>query len=364
MRSGSRKLLYTLIGLGLLGFLLYRSRGLIHAADINWAKLLQTVHEANLYLLILAVIAIYACYAIRSLRWQLFQRNLGPSRFWPIYSMTLAGFAAIFLLGRAGEPVRPLLLARKEKLPVADMFGIYLLERLFDFASMAVIAAIGSLLFKAQADSGEKARAVEIATKTGGVLLSVGVLVAIGALVYLRFHGTSLLERRLQARLVQHGWRARGARIVLGCVRGVQTIHTWGELSLAVFYSMLHWIVVLMIYYWVSASFRGTLGRISLSGAMLLLAITLAGSVVQLPTVGGGSQAASIIAYTEILRVDNETAIVAAIVIWLITFVACSLAGVPLLIHEGLSLGKLREMAELEKEAAEEAALRQGESTK
>lgn len=364
MRSGARKLLYTLIGLGLLAFLLYRSRGFIRPANFSWAKLLQTVRGANPYLLILCVIAIYACYAIRSLRWQLFQRNLGPSRFWPIYSMTLAGFSAVFLLGRAGEPVRPLLLARKEKLPVADMFGIYLLERLFDFGSMAVIAAIGSLLFKVRADSGDKARAVEIATRTGGVFLATGVLLAIGALVYLKFHGTSLLEKRLQVWLLRHGWRARAARIVLGCVRGVQAIRTWGELSLAVCYSIVHWGLVLLIYLGVSASFGGTLATIGLSGAMLLLAISLAGSAVQLPAVGGGSQAASIIAFTEILRVDNESALVAAIVIWLITFVACSLAGVPLLIHEGLSLGKLRRMAELEKETAEEAAARQGEPTK
>jgi glycosyltransferase 2 family protein len=345
MRSGARNLLYTLIGLGLLALLLYRSRGFFRPADFNWAKLLQTVRGANLYLLILCVVTIYACYAIRALRWQLFQRNLGSSRFWPIYSMTLAGFAAIFLLGRAGEPVRPLLLARKEKLPVADMFGIYLLERLFDFGSMAVIAAIGSLLFKARADSGDKARAVEIATRTGGVILSVGVLIAIGALVYLKLHGTSLLEKRLQVRGIEHGWKARTARIFLGCVRGVQTIRTWGELWLAVSYSMVHWVLVLMIYLWVSASFGGTLATIGLSGAMLLLAITLTGSVVQLPTIGGGSQAAAMIAYTEIFRVEKESALVAAIMLWLITFVVCSLAGVPLLIREGLSLGELRKMA-------------------
>jgi len=52
----------------------------------------------------------------------------------------------------------------------------------------------------------------------------------------------------------------------------------------------------------------------------------------------------------------------ASIVLWLITFAACSLAGVPLLIHEGLSLGKLKEMAEHEKEAAIEGAAQQGDS--
>jgi hypothetical protein len=46
----------------------------------------------------------------------------------------------------------------------------------------------------------------------------------------------------------------------------------------------------------------------------------------------------------------------------MITFAACSLVGVPLLIHEGFSLGKLREMAEREKEAAVKGVARQGES--
>jgi hypothetical protein len=48
--------------------------------------------------------------------------------------------------------------------------------------------------------------------------------------------------------------------------------------------------------------------------------------------------------------------------LWLISFAACSLAGVPLLIHEGFSLGKLRELAENEKEAAGAVTPRQGES--
>jgi len=241
MRSSSRKLLIAVILLCVLGLLFYRTSGFIHPAGFSWAKVLEAVREADPYLLIQCIVAIYVCYAIRSLRWKLFQRNLGPSRFWPVYAMTLAGFSAIFLLGRAGEPVRPLLLARKEKLPVADMFGIYVLERLFDFASMAVIAAIGLLLFEARSDSGGKTTALEIATKTGGAFLSAGVLVAIGALVYLRLHGTSLLERRLQGWLAGQGWRARVARIVLGFVRGIQTIRTWADLTLAVIYSAVHW---------------------------------------------------------------------------------------------------------------------------
>src|SRR5467141_2605089 len=362
MQKSSRKLVVVLIGLLVLGFVVYRSSGMIHLADFSGAKLLHAVRHANPFLLILSILAIYACYALRSLRWKVFQNNLGPSRFGPIYAMTLAGFAAIFLLGRAGEPVRPLLLARKEKLPVADLFGIYALERLFDLASTAVIAAVGLLLFQSRGHAGETAGKLETAARTTGSLLFAGVVGAIAFLLYLRLHGSALLERRLQGWVIAHGWRGRIAGIILGFVRGVQAIQTASDLVLSVFLSAAHWFLVLLVYLWVSHSFGGTLGTISLGDAMLVMAFTLVGSAVQLPGVGGGSQVASFLAYTTIFGVEKEPAAAASIVMWLITFAASSLAGVPLLIHEGFSLGKLREMAEHEKEAAGESAAQQGES--
>jgi glycosyltransferase 2 family protein len=353
MRSSSRKLLIALLGLVVLGLVIYFSRGFIHLQDFSGEKLLHAVRGANPYLLALSIVAIYCCYALRALRWKVFQANLGPSRFWPIYTMTLAGFSAVFLLGRAGEPVRPVLLARKERLPVADMFGIYVLERIFDLASMAVIAAIGLLLFKSHARVGEQAGALEAAAKTTGTIFSAGVLGAIGFLVYLRLHGTALLERSLQGWLTTRGWRAMVARVLLGLARGVQAIRSAGELILALFYSAAHWFLVLLVYLWVSHAFGGALGSLSLGDAMLVLAFTLAGSAVQLPGVGGGAQVATFLAFTTVLGVQKELAAAAAIVLWLISFAACSLAGVPLLFHEGFSPGKLRELAQHEKQELE-----------
>jgi uncharacterized protein (TIRG00374 family) len=353
MRFSSSKLLIALLGLVVIGLVIYLSRGFIHLQDFSGQKLLHAVRGANPYLLGLSIVAIYGCYALRALRWKVFQGNLGPSRFWPIYAMTLAGFSAVFLLGRAGEPVRPVLLARKERLPVADMFGIYVLERIFDLASMAVIAAIGLLLFKSHARVGEQAGTLEAAAKTTGTVFSAGVLGAIGFLVYLRLHGTALLERGLQVWLRALGWRAMVARILLGLARGVQAIRSAGELLLALFYSAAHWFLVLLVYLWVAHAFGGALGAIGLGDATLVLAFTLAGSAVQLPGVGGGAQVATFLAFTTVLGVEKEPAAAAAIVLWLISFAACSLLGVPLLFHEGFSPRKLREIAQHEKQEME-----------
>jgi uncharacterized protein (TIRG00374 family) len=359
MSASSRKVLLVIIAVAVLGFVIYRSSGFINLAGFSGAKLWSVARNANPYYLLLSLVGIYVCYGLRAARWQVFQTNLGPSNFWTIYRLTLAGFASIFLLGRAGEPIRPLLLARKERLPVADMFGLYFLERLFDTACTAVIAGLGLVLFESHAhtisgEAGASTSKLEAAARTTGSLLFVGVIGAIVFLVYLRLHGTAMLERRTKPWREAGGWRAKVGGILMGFARGVQTIRTWRELALAVFYSAVHWVCVALLYVWISHSLGGRLSTIGFGDALLILAFTLVGSAIQLPGVGGGSQVACFLAYTAIFGVENEPAAAAAILIWLVTFAGVALVGVPLLIHEGMSLGELKRLANAEGQREEQ----------
>ncbi len=352
MSSRSRNILLGLLAVLVVVFVVHQAHGFSHIGSFSGAKLLAAIRGANIFDLILALALIYLCYGIRALRWQVFQHNLGSAGLAAIVKMTIAGFAAVFLLGRAGEPVRPLLIARKEKLPVADVFGIYVLERLFDVASTAVLASIALILFKSHAHAGAAAGKFEAAARTTGMLFFAGVLGAVALLVYLRLHGASLLESRLASWIGVPGWRATAARILLGFARGVQTIKSWSDLFLAVFYSALHWFLIVVVYFLIVHSFTGTLHALNFGDAMLVLAFSLVGSAVQLPAVGGGAQLASILVLTTIFNVDGESATVAALVIWMITFAGCSVVGVPLLLREGFSLGQLREMGKEEKQEA------------
>src|SRR5689334_2207055 len=109
MRGFLRKVLLAALALGALGALAYFSRRKIHLGDFTWSRFIHAVSQANVWLLLLSLIAVYGAYALRALRWQRFTRYLGHSSFLEVYSATIMGFAAIFILGRAGEPVRPLL---------------------------------------------------------------------------------------------------------------------------------------------------------------------------------------------------------------------------------------------------------------
>src|SRR5215470_1437054 len=357
MRTDKKRLWLGAAALLLLGYVLFRSRNLLHLSDFSGGKLWAAIRSTNPLYILLSIALIYVCFALRAMRWQIFQKNMGKAEFWPIYRMTLAGFAAIFVLGRPGEPIRPLLLSRNAKIPVANMFGIYVLERLFDIVCSAVIAAVGLLIYSTREHTGGSASVIENGARTGGALLVAGVIGIIGFLAYLRLHGGGVLERRLQGWLGQHGWRGSVAKIILGFARGIETIRTWRDLAESAFLSAVHWYFVALVYLFVSHGFGGRLGLLGVGDSLLLLAITLVGSILQLPAVGGGAQALAIFAYTQVFGVEKEAAVAAALVLWLVTFASCSFAGIPLLIREGFSFGQLREMAEHEKEElAEEAA--------
>ncbi len=351
MRGSLRKLLVAVLALVVLGALTYRFRSLITLQGFSWDRLWHSVQQARVSLLLLSLVTIYICYAIRALRWVRFSRYLGRPTFVNVFTSTLIGFATIFLLGRAAEPIRPLLIARKDRLPVSGTFGIYVLERVFDTGSSAVIAVVSLLLFPETLSSGGANSAWEARARAAGLGLLAVLLAAVVFLVYFRLHGAVALERRLARWRASTGWRRRTAGIFAGFSEGLQAIQTFPDLIAAAFYSTVHWALIAMVYLWVAHSFGGGLAAIDFPGAMLVLAFTMVGSALQLPAVGGGSQAASFLAFTVIFGVEREPAAAAAIVLWLITFAASSLAGVPLLIREGWSMGELRRLARAEAEA-------------
>ncbi|MCL4522511.1 MAG: flippase-like domain-containing protein [Acidobacteria bacterium] len=352
MRPTARKALLLLLVVAVVGFLIYRSRDAIRLEGFNWDKLGASIRHADVPLLLLALLCVQICFALRALRWTRFSRYLVRASFANIYASTVIGFSAIFLLGRAAEPVRPLLIARKEDLSVSGEFGIYVLERMFDMASTVVLAAVALLLVPRLAAAGE-GNPLLAAARTTGVVLLVGLVLGIAFLVYFRLHGAAKLERRMDAWRTHAaaGWRQRVAGLVGGFSQGLQAIRSWNDFLIAAGISVAHWVLVAIVYYVVAQSFGGRLAELRPADALLVLAFTMAGSTVQLPGVGGGSQVASFLAFTVIFGVEKEPAAAAAIVLWLITFAGSMVFGIPLLIKEGWSMGDLRRMARAEKEA-------------
>jgi uncharacterized protein (TIRG00374 family) len=347
-----RRYLFLLLAVPALAYLLYKFRNAISLQGFRWGMVAESLEHARVSLLIVSVVAIYACYGIRALRWMRFCRWLGTAHFGKVYSATLMGFSCMYLLGRAGEPVRPILIARGDSLSMPKMFGIYVLERVFDVAATAVIAIAALLLFRHDESVGQAHDLVLESARSAGVVLLAGLAAVVGFLVYFRYHGAEWLAWKLRADKWRHGWRAKVVALLQEFSEGLQGIRTWGDLASAAAYTAAHWALVVFVYWVIVRAFSGEVAALSLSSILLVVAFTLVGSAAQLPVAGGGSQAATFLVLTLIFGVEREPAAVASIVIWLVTFAACCVVGVPLLFREGWSMGELRRVAGAEAAAS------------
>ena len=363
----SRRYLLLVVALAALGYFFYKFRNAITLEGFRWGMVTASLRHSRVSFLLLGIVVIYVCFAIRALRWIRFCKWLGPAKFWNVYSTTLMGFTCVFLLGRAGEPIRPVLIARKDSLSMPGMFGVYVLERISDAVATLVLAGCalvmlqhGSIAGLAGDAGGAGASIVKIARSTG-VLLLVALVAAIAFLVYFRYHGAGWLGRKLHDSKWRHGWRGKVVLLLEGFIEGLQGIRTWGDLGALAGYTAIHWALVALVYELVTHAFGGKVAQLSFGAVILVLAFTLVGSAVQLPGVGGGAQLATFLVLTLVLGVEKEPAATVAIVLWLVSFASCCLAGLPWLFHEGWSMGDLRRMAQAEEKAGEEELLAEAE---
>lgn len=368
MQRTLKKSLWLIAALVVIAALLYHERGAALLKGFSWQELGEALKHVRVGLVALGLGGIFVSYALRALRWKGFSRYMGKPHFWNVYSATIMGFTAIFLLGRAGEPVRPLLIARKDRLPVGDSLGVYVLERIFDAGASVVLAACALLaiprgyLGGRMVGPANQSNALLRDARVAGWALFGGLVVLIALLVYFRLRGARALRSRLARWRKRGGWRGRGATLAEGFSEGLQAIRSARDLLVAVWYTAIHWLVVALVYFWVIRSFGNRAGYLAFGGAVLVLAFTMVGSVVQLPTVGGGMQLSSFLVLSVIFGVEKEAAAAMAIMIWIITFAAVTIVGLPLLIHEGWSMGALRRLVreeERDEERGKHATLRE-----
>jgi glycosyltransferase 2 family protein len=356
MPRNLRRIFLLLIAVLALGGLGYKFRNSITLQGFQWWMVGDSLRNARISLLLLSAITIYVCFAVRALRWMRFSRWMGPSKFWPTYSATLVGFTCTFLLGRAGEPIRPVLIAKKNSLSIPGMFGVYVLERVSDIAATAVLAIIALLLFHHHGIAGADSTLVT-KMRSAGVALVVGLIVVVAFLVYFRYHGAAWLSERLKHPSWHLGWRSKIVVLLEGFSEGLQGIRTGTDLVALIGYTAIHWFLVACCYLWIAHGFGGKLASLSLASSILLLVFSMLGSAVQLPGVGGGAQIATFLALTVTFGIETEPAAVTSIMLWLITFASCCFVGLPLLLREGWSMGELKQMAATAERSAEQTAL-------
>lgn len=311
--------------------------------NADLAGVWREIARGRLSLLALAIGTTLLTYFLRSVRWRYLLRGLGYVGLGNAFRATVIGFAASFLLpGRVGEFLRPYVLARRENFSATAAFATVILERVFDAVTVLLFFAVFLLATgpsAAQADPG-----VWRAVKAGGL----GVALSMGAVVLLFFflagHPEKLGRASLRIEAVLPG---RIAHTIAGLVQtfaeGLAVIRRPQEVLLVMVWSVPLWAAIASGIWLVTRAFHI---ECSFVGSFLTMTILVVGVAVPTPGAVGGFHEAYRVAVTSFFGAQNDAAVGAAIVLHAISFVPVTILGIIFMAREGLTLGRMRRLAE------------------
>jgi len=330
MRPRVRTVLILLLTLGLLGFFFRKA----DPAGV-WAE----TRSADAGLLALALVVTGVTYAMRAWRWQSLLAPIGPTT---ALRTTIIGFAASSLLpGRPGEVLRPYLLARREGLSPTSAFATIILERLLDLATVLLLFA--AFVFMAPAEGGDATASALASVKFWGGVSAVSAVVGLGLLFALAGHPERLgraalkVERVLPERLAHVV-----AAFVETFIRGLAVMRRPRRLAAALALSFPLWLSIAAGIWLTSQAFHITF---SYTASFLVMAVLVVGVAVPTPGSVGAFHAAYQFTVTTFFQASQDRAVGAAIVLHAISFLPVTLAGIYLLMREGLTLAGARRIA-------------------
>jgi len=324
-------------GLVIIGF--FRLRGTTFQWDVLWA----TFSRIDWRWLATSILLILLTYPGRALRWEIMIRPLGARlSIRKLTYDTAIGFTAIVLLGRAGELVRPYLIALRAGLPFSTQMAAWLLERIFDL--LVVLLLFGFGLTRIPSHGLALGTGLQWILNVGGYLaLSIGAACILLLVVFRNFGDMG--QKRLLAAVsfLPEKTYQRTERTLSAFVRGMQSTRDLRLLGLMIVYTILEWITIVGSYWALFRSFPAT-SRFLFTDVVIFLGFVAFGSVVQIPGIGGGIQVASIVVLTQIYGVAVEAATGVALFIWIVTFVVVVPVGLACAFHEGIHWSKLRHL--------------------
>lgn len=327
----------------------------LRESHFDWRGVGAVLEGASWWRLGLAVLVVWTNYVFRAARWAIFLRatkppaGAKPVRWWQLLPPQVAGYAGLAIFGRLGELIRPYLVARRTGRTFPSQIGVMAVERVFDLGAFATVFSLDLLLAPGLEQMPYYGRFRVAAWGIAG-------LTAVLALVVVAIRVAGERVARWTGRVVGGRWGALLEEKILSFRQGLDVIGGWGAFAGAAALSLMLWAANGVAYLLVMHAFPAAPLQALREGQMyVLMAFSIAGSVVQLPGVGGGSQVGTISAMHLLLGVPEEMAVGAGMVLWLVTFMSVVPVGLVCARLVGVGLADARGEAGREVSAAERA---------
>jgi len=333
-----KRILITLVVFAILCLLVYLQ---VRAwNNFEWKIFWQQTKHVNRLDIVAGIALTYAAYVLRAVRWRIFLKPVRETTTARLMAPQFIGFTALALLGRAGEVVRPYIIAKKENLTFTSQMAVWTVERIFDMGAFGLILAISFLSPEVRG-----LRHSEYYLGSGAVLVAIVLGMLIFAVVIRKWRDrVADLFHDLFARFAPGFAQRLREKIHLFSV-GLNTIGDSGSALQLAGVSLVMWLLIVFAYRAVMNAYPDPVHNLSWVRIILLMLASMAGSLLQLPGVGGGSQLATISVLTD-FDIPHELAVSCGMLLWAVTFMSVIPAGLLLARREHVSLRAVEEAEE------------------
>jgi uncharacterized protein (TIRG00374 family) len=309
----------------------------------DWAMFWSRTEHVDWLDIFYGLALTYLAYVLRAVRWAIFLKPVRKTTTMRLLAPQFVGFAALALLGRAGEMIRPYIIAKKERLTFTSQVAVWGVERIFDMGAFAVLLALSFL-----SPDLRLLHFYRQLREAAFVLMGLIVVLVVG-IVIVRRSGDRVAQFFHDrfvgfAPKLAHHLREK----ILSFSHGLETIQDFSSAMQLVGVSFFMWILIAFAYYAVTHAYPGQLRALTLPHEVVLMGSSMVGSMLQLPAVGGGSQLATISMLSAGFGIEHELAVSCGMMLWAITFMSVIPAGLAIARREHVSI---RAVAEAEEKA-------------
>jgi len=311
--------------------------------NLNWTEVREAVAEANWYLLAAAVSVVCFIYLLRAVRWGALLAPICPAKLNDLFIATTVGFGALFVFGRMGEVVRPVVLPMRDRnIRASASLVTIMVERIYDLLAVVLVFAASLLWLKPPSHLIAEFDRVRVV----GLILLVAVLAGVLGLAIFRKNAsrvTGWVRRLLENR------RIIPARVTKAIVRlleqlalALRVLVNARELAVTIGWTALIWFAIAAANLLVLRAFGLKFG---FTETVFVMGWALVGSLVPTPGGAAGAFHAATAGALIFLGIEKETAAGVSIVMHLVDFGPALAIGLMYAIRGDINLTRLRTLA-------------------
>jgi glycosyltransferase 2 family protein len=298
----------------------------------DMTRLGASMRDANYWWIAASLVLLAVSHVLRAWRWRYLLEPFKPGiPLRKLFSAVMIGYLFNNLLPRAGEFVRPYVIARMEPVPVSGAFGTIVMERIIDTFSFLFLFALLPLLY-----DGPLAESFPW-LHDGGIIVFAGAVIGLGILLLLmkRRDWTDGLLRG-GAKFLPRASAGKVEAAVHGFLDGFQFVGRPANFAVIFLFSVAIWGLYIGMMY-VSFFAFGLAGR-GFQTAVVILTISSIGTAIPTPGGTGSYHALTAQSLTRLYGVDPALALSFATVTHAAGYIAVTVAGIYFFLRDHINV--------------------------